>query len=279
MRGFKENTDKANRMLDRFSEGNGTEADNATDTAVMEPPPKRGPGRPRKVPLTATAPAEKPSEKRLHITPLRLGRLNLKIVGTSAYLQARFSEKAMHMIQEKHEAGSQGKNKKVRKARDFDVDCEEAKHKFDDGTCGIPCAAFRSAMITACKLVGFHMTMAKLCIFVVADGEDVVDGTPLVRINGKVQRSILPVRNANGVADLRSRPMWRKWDVNLSVEFDRDQFSESDVYNLINRAGMQVGVGEGRNASKESNGMGWGCFRADVAKGAKLTVTEVNSEE
>jgi hypothetical protein len=34
----------------------------------------------------------------------------------------------------------------------------------------------------------------------------------------------------------------------------------TDVTNLMQRVGQQVGIGEGRNDSKMSAGMGWGCF-------------------
>jgi hypothetical protein len=68
------------------------------------------------------------------------------------------------------------------------------------------------------------------------------------------------VRNKSGVADLRVRPMWREWHVRLTVRYDADQFTESDVVNLFHRAGLQVGIGEGRPFSKESNGLGYGTF-------------------
>jgi hypothetical protein len=45
------------------------------------------------------------------------------------------------------------------------------------------------------------------------------------------------------------------------VVYDADQFTLEDVSNLLARAGMQVGIGEGRPDSKMSAGMGWGTFR------------------
>jgi hypothetical protein len=55
--------------------------------------------------------------------------------------------------------------------------------------------------------------------------------------------------------------MWRTWRVELRITFDADQFTEIDVVNLMNRAGLQVGVGEGRPFSKKSAGMGYGTFK------------------
>lgn len=63
-----------------------------------------------------------------------------------------------------------------------------------------------------------------------------------------------------GVADIRWRPMWEQWSAKVRVRWDANQFSAQDVVNLLSRAGMQVGIGEGRPDSKASNGMGWGMF-------------------
>jgi len=53
----------------------------------------------------------------------------------------------------------------------------------------------------------------------------------------------------------------------VRIRFDQDTFSLQDVVNLLSRAGMQVGIGEGRPASKKSKcGMGWGMFRVKGEK-------------
>lgn len=199
------------------------------------------------------------------VTPIVISKpkaatLSLKIKGTAPYVQARFSQKALIQIEEKQKAGTQGNNKKARKPRDFDADYEAAKHIASEGWCGIPAAAFRNAMISACRLVGFKMTIAKMSVFVVADGYDKVDGVPLVKIEGKPQKLMMHARNATGVCDLRARPQWREWSAVVRVRYDEEQFSATDVVNLMARVGMQVGIGEGRPDSRESNGLGWGTF-------------------
>ena len=71
----------------------------------------------------------------------------------------------------------------------------------------------------------------------------------------------------NGSPDIRARPMWREgWEAVVRIRFDGDQFTTSDVANLLARAGMQVGVGEGRPDSSKSAGMGWGLFRVKDRK-------------
>lgn len=216
--------------------------------------------------------ADEQKTESLNVKPLRQTTMRFNLTGVSPFMQLRFSQKAINKMIATQQAGSTSKSKKTREARDFDDDFEQAKHKFADGTCGIPAAAFRNAMISACRTVGFKMTLAKLSVFVEADGLDVVDATPLVRIHGTPEKSVMQVRNASGVCDLRARPVWREWSVELRVRFDRDQFTDADVFNLLRRAGMQVGVGEGRPDSKASAGLGYGLFDVEVAGGKREEV-------
>jgi hypothetical protein len=116
-------------------------------------------------------------------------------------------------------------------------------------------------MISACRLVGFKMTLAKLSCFVIKDDFDAEHTTPLVRIYGNSITHTRHVRNATGVVDIRARPLFPKWACNLRIAFDADQFTATDVINLVSRVGMQVGIGEGRPDSKSSAGCGWGTFR------------------
>lgn len=198
----------------------------------------------------------------IQIPAPRFETLEFNLVGTSPYMQARFSEKARNMMREKMAAGSVAKKGKKREARDFSDDYEQAIHRSTDGWPGIPASAFRAASVSACRLVGFKMTMAKLSLFIEADGLDALDGTPLVKIIGDPEISEMMVRNATGVADIRVRPLWRQWGCKLRLRYDTDQFTRIDVANLLMRVGMQVGIGEGRPDSKSSNGLGFGLFKA-----------------
>jgi hypothetical protein len=195
------------------------------------------------------------------ISAPNMRRIELGIVGTAPLVISRFPAKAMQMMMEKQAAGSQAKKGKAREAKDFDAAFNGARHIATEGWDGVHAGAFRNGLISACRLVNFKMTLAKLSLFVEADGLDAIDGTPLVRIiGGEPERTDLPVRNATGVVDIRTRPMWREWAMNLRIRFDADQFSAADVANLLARVGAQVGIGEGRADSKSSAGVGWGHF-------------------
>jgi hypothetical protein len=175
-------------------------------------------------------------------------------------VQHAFAEKNRKAMEETQRAGQQGRSKRTRAPKDFEALYEAAKHYSKDGWVGIPAPAFRNACIDACRLVGFKMTHAKLSLFVEADGIDRNEGTPLVRIVGEPRIHEASVRNESGVADIRWRPMWEQWSASVRVTWDMDQFSATDVMNLMLRAGLQVGIGEGRPNSPNSNGLGWGRF-------------------
>jgi hypothetical protein len=192
------------------------------------------------------------------ITPPKFGVTDFYIEGAAPLVVERFSKKAELMA--KMAEGKSAGSKKVRDARDYDKEAEEARYRSAENWEGMNAAAFRAAMISACRLVGFKMTLAKLSTFIEADGYDKNDGVPLVRIYGESQVYTAHTRNATGVVDVRSRPMYRNWAARLRVRYDMDQFKMADVLNLVSRCGMQVGIGAGRPDSKASAGCGFGLF-------------------
>lgn len=215
----------------------------------------------------ATKAKTKAPEDGLVIKAPNIRKAEFTIKGTAPYVQLRFSQKAMQAMAEKMMAGSQSAKKKARAARDFDDDFEQAKHISEGGWLGMPASAFRAAIVSACRLVGFKMTLAKLSVFVHHDGLDRVDSVPLIKIKGKPVPLRMHVRNATGVCDLRVRAKYDPWEAVVPVSYDADQFSLQDITNLMHRVGAQVGIGEGRPDSKSSTGMGWGTFEITNVKG------------
>lgn len=222
--------------------------------------------KPNVVTKTSQDGAAAGKEEHVTITPARMEVVKFRLVGTTPLVQNRFGEKARQEIQDKHERGSQAKKGKNKEPRDFDDNYQQARHVSVGGWDGIHAGGFRRAMVDSCKLVGFHMTKAKLGLFVPADGYT-ADGTPLVRITkGEPRKVIHAVRNASGVCDLRARPMWDAgWECVLTVRYDADMFSATEVLNLVARVGLQCGIGEGRPNSKESTGCDWGLFDVRTA--------------
>lgn len=210
--------------------------------------------------LNGEAKPTRTEEREVLISAPNLQTLEFHIVGIAPYVQARFSEKARKTMSDKMTGGKPAQGKKNREPRNFDEDYRQAMHKSSEGWCGIPASAFRAGMISACRLVDFKMTLAKLTVFVLADGFDHLDGAPLIKIEGEPEKCEHMVRNATGVSDIRVRAMWRQWSAVVRVRYDADRFTREDIANLMHRVGSQVGIGEGRPDSRSSAGMGWGLF-------------------
>lgn len=192
------------------------------------------------------------------ISAPKFNTVEVLLQGTAPLVVARFSKKVELMM--KMAEGKSAGSKKERSARDYDKEADAARYySLKGGWEGINAAAMRSAMISACRLVGFKMTLAKLSVFIEADDYN-ADGIPLLRVYGKSETYTAHTRNATGVVDVRSRPMYKEWAIKLRVRFDADQFTAQDVYNLIARVGGQVGLCEGRPDSKSSAGCGFGTF-------------------
>lgn len=223
--------------------------------------------------LKAVATAEKPPvNKTSAISAPKMAIITVPIknaVGSPLVIHA-FSAKARATMREAQELGSVGKKRKPKDPKDFEAVYHAARHISREGWDGAAAATFRNAMISACRLCGYKMTIGKLSVFVEADGVSAADGTPLVRILGEPVPFEAVVRNQTGVADIRVRPRWDEWSANLRVRFDREQMSDEDIINLLVRAGMQCGIGEGRPDSSNSFGLGWGLFEIDTSKPIEL---------
>jgi hypothetical protein len=79
------------------------------------------------------------------------------IYGTAPYVQHKFGAKARKQMLAS-QMQTKAKSRKAKEPRDPKSDYLEAQHLTEDGKHGIPAPAFRSAMISACRVTGFQMT-------------------------------------------------------------------------------------------------------------------------
>ena len=189
-----------------------------------------------------------------------------KLEGTAPLVIHRFSAKTKREMTQKMETGKAAASKKQRDAVDLQERFNEARYRGRDadGTewDGFHAASVRNALISACRLSGHKMTLAKLSLFVHADGNDVLEPQiPLIRIRGcEPVRQEDMARVETGTVYVTVRPAYHNWSALIRVRWDADQFTLDAVKSLLVRVGMQVGIGEGRPDSKNSAGMGWGLF-------------------
>jgi len=197
----------------------------------------------------------------VQIKPPNFGSAVFEITGNAPLVIHRFSAKTKQQMKEKMEMGKAAGSKKNRDAKATDELYQEARYISREGWDGFHAGAIRNALISACRLVGFKMTLAKMSIFVIADGVDAVEPQiPLIRIYGKPIKQEDMARVETGQPYVTVRAAYHEWSAKIRIRWDADQFTLGDVTNLLSRVGMQVGICEGRPDSKNSAGMGWGTF-------------------
>ncbi len=198
------------------------------------------------------------------IKPPKFQTAVFPIVGLSPLVIHRFSAKTKAQMKQKMEEGKPSGSRKNREAKSTDAAFEEARYRSAEGWDGFNASAVRNAMISACRLVGFKMTLAKLSLFVEPDGVDAKEPQiPLIRIEGKAAKQEDMARVSTGDPYVTVRAAFYQWKAQIRIRWDSDQFTLQDVTNLLARVGLQVGIGEGRPDSKASAGMGWGLFQIE----------------
>lgn len=191
-------------------------------------------------------------------------RAEFRIKGIAPLVIHRFSAKTKNEMKLKMEAGKVAGSKKNREPKNSDDSYNESRYIAKEGWDGFHAGAVRAAMISACRLVNFKMTLAKLSIFVEADGWDKTEPQiPLIRIEGKPVKQEDMARVETGQPYVTIRAAYHGWKAKIKIRWDADQFSIKDISNLLSRVGLQVGIGEGRPDSKNSAGMGWGLFELE----------------
>jgi hypothetical protein len=190
----------------------------------------------------------------INLKPIQSNNLTLTIRGMTPLIQHAWSEKALRQIREKHA----GKKTRDREVRDPAAEGEAATYYTEDGQYGIPAMAFKSALITAAhKDIGLEKTLLRKALFVHcrdANGVLVMDcEDPVIREDC--------VRVGAGSADLRYRPEFREWSVQVTMTFDAELLRPDDIVNLVNRAGFGCGIGEWR----PEKGGEYGRFEVDSA--------------
>jgi hypothetical protein len=200
-------------------------------------------------------------ETHVHIRPPNFRSAQFQIKGLAPLVIHRFSQKTKDQMKKKMETGKAAQSKKTREPVNTDDLFNGARYISKEGWDGFHAAAIRNSMIRACSLVGFQMTLAKMSVFVEADGWDKKEPQiPLVRIYGEAVKQEDIAYTSTKEPYVTVRAAYHDWSAKIRIRWDADQFTIEDVSNLLARAGIQVGICEGRPFSKQSSGMGWGIF-------------------
>jgi len=195
-------------------------------------------------------------EKATGASPILIKRPNTKtvrvtIVGTAPLIVHQFSEKAKRQMRDK-----QAKKATTKRAtREPDKEFEQAKYKMANGKDGFPALAIKQAMVGSARFTeDAKMTVLRGVIFVKPDETE----TGLIEIKSKKCEMVEDVVRLSGIgkpADLRYRPYYYGWSMDLKIVYDADVVSIEQVMNLLSRAGLSQGLGEWRPERNGQNGM------------------------
>ena len=200
---------------------------------------------------TAVAVVEESSDS-VKLAPIKRQQVKMRIVGISPLIQHQWGEKALEMMRDKH-AGKKTKNRDV---RDPHAEGMAAMYVTDDGVPGVPAMAIKTAIITAAhKDIGVEKTLVRKSLFIVtSDSKRIL---PMDCDEPEIKEDT--VRVGQGSADLRYRPYFHRWAVDIVWEIDAELLQINDLLNLIDRAGFGVGIGEWR----PEKGGEYGRFQVD----------------
>lgn len=182
------------------------------------------------------------------------------IVGTAPLIVHRFSEKAKRKMLDK----MQGR-KSPKEAKDPEAEFKAAAYILGKGY-GFPAVGFKAATVSAARFYPKNdVTMTGLRQFLFVHGEIGSDGMMLVPIFGAEDGNEWPRMREDVVGvgqgtDLRYRPEFWPWRVDLRVTYVASALTRGSVLSLIDAGGMGVGVGEWRPERRGD----FGTFKVDT---------------
>lgn len=189
---------------------------------------------------------------------IKLPKINIQRVRVTAkqlspLITHAWSEKARKQMRDK-----QGKRAKMAKeARDPVADFEGAKYLDAKKRDCVKASFFKNAIVSACRYAeDMKMTVVRGALFVEGDLLPIKHRECVMRED--------PVIVGMGTADLRYRPEYRDWSVELVISYNANVLSAEQVYNLVRLAGFSVGICEWR---PEKNG-DFGRFDIELPKKA-----------
>lgn len=188
----------------------------------------------------ATATAKKATDPQaLELPPLETRDVLMNIVGDSELITHAWSEKAKREMLDKQ----MGKARSRKEPKNPQSEYESAFYRTPDGNPAMRTIAFKAAAVNAATQVqGLTKVFLRGAFHVLGE---------LVEIQGLPYMREDMVRIAMGTADIRFRPGFPEWSVQLPVRFNSRSITLEQLLHLFNTAGFSTGVCEWR---PEKNG-------------------------
>lgn len=191
----------------------------------------------------------------IQLKPIKPTKISFWIKGTSPIIQHAWGVKGPEMLK----LTPQERRKLPKKRRNPEEEAKDATHRTEDGDYGIPVTAFKASLITAAhKDIGLEKTLVRKSLFIPSNDPNSI--TKMECSEPFIREDI--VRVGTGVADLRYRPQFNEWRVNIIAEIDESMLTVDDLVNLVDRAGFSVGIGEWR----PEKGGDYGRYKMDTTE-------------
>lgn len=188
-------------------------------------------------------------QEEIKIGGISIETFQLTLQGTSPLIVHKFSQRAQDAMlakQMKTAIKTPGKE-----AKDPQRDYEESLYVLKDGRYGFPISGFKNAAVDACSFMdGMKKTVMRGAFHLIDEHEGlaVIDAVPHIRKDN--------VRVGMGTADIRYRGEFPVgWTTTLTIKYNKNAVSISQIVQLFNAAGFGIGVGDWRPQKDGSYGM------------------------
>ena len=185
----------------------------------------------------------------VRLEPLNHKTITLTVIGKTPLVVDTYPEEVRKSVWEKQAGATKSGKKKV---RDIDNEIKLAEHIISKGKVGFPAAGFKKGMMNVTSRVGDKFfSKALVCGAVrIINAEN-----GLIPIDFK-KKTIW--EHAIG-AQTKFSPSYHDWNCELTIQYDANNISASDIVTLINYAGFYVGLGmdrpKGRDGGSGEHGM------------------------
>lgn len=202
---------------------------------------------------------------RVEIFDIEKRVVELTLVGTSDLIVNNFNEKSIQQMEDERRLDAEGK-RALKKAPRTPVIPEErylaARILDEEGRDCVPARWLKAALVTAATKygeIGVPGTVIRGALFVLGDLlpikykgvapwaelKPLIDGS--VRSVPVMRRDVVRVGSfPNKKPDLRYRPSYRDWSIDIRIEFEPALISLAGLHHLVRRAGTSVGFCEWR---------------------------------
>lgn len=230
-----------------------------------------------------------PTMSAIEIPPLRLGDLRLRIRGTNLLCVHAWSSKAKKMMLSKQMKEASGPREAKSPIEDFLgalywLEGEKPQFETDPKTgqvtysqavvqeaiktakFGVRALSLKNAMVGACRFIeGITMTQANGAVFVYGaedPGEVLWNPKEMLLIKGShpiMREDIVRLQGQGRPPDIRYRPEFTEWHIDILIRYNAGFFSAAQVVNLLATAGFSQGICENR----PERGGDWGTFEIE----------------